>query len=233
MFERWLEWTPRSLCTIDFGITEGLAAAALLGGGEAATAAVSLPAALELGGFGAFAGGSAASTGILGTGIGLGELGTAASVGGTLLQAKGQMDQADYEKAVARSNAEALRQQGNTDAALAERAQITQNRRTDLALSRTRALAASSGTDATSPDVLNTEGQIAQQGQYNALSALYEGQAKQRSDNYQADIDLFKANRISAGAPLAAGGTLLSGISSFADRRLRRNYLLDSYGASS
>lgn len=40
-------------------------------------------------------------------------------------------------------------------------------------------------------------------------------------DNEQADIDLFNPNQIDASAPLAAGGTILSGIGSFADRRLR------------
>jgi hypothetical protein len=222
MFDRWLEWTPPSLCQIDFGVTEALAAAGLAGGESAA--AFSLPAALDLGGFGAFAPAATTSSGILGTGIGLGEVGTAASLGGTLLSANAGMDQAAYAAAVQRANAQALKDQANVDAATAERTQITRSRQTDLALSRSRALAAGSGTEATSPDVLNTEGQIAQQGTYNAQSAFYEGQQKSRSDQYQASIDLFNANRIESAAPLTAAGTLLSGISSFATNRSRLKY---------
>jgi hypothetical protein len=153
------------------------------------------------------------------SGISLGTLGTVASVGGTLLQAKAGLDNADYQAAVARSEAAALKQKANEDAAAAQRAAITQNKKTELVQSRLRALAANSGTDATSPDILTTEGRIAEQGQYNALSSLYEGQSRARSDTYQADIDLFKANRIETAAPLTAAGTILSGIGSFADRR--------------
>jgi hypothetical protein len=88
--------------------------------------------------------------------------------------------------------------------------------------SRLRALAADSGTDATSGDILATSGRIAQQGEYNAQSALYEGLARQRSDTFQSDINLFKANQIASAGPLNAAGTILSGIGSFADRRLTR-----------
>jgi hypothetical protein len=141
-----------------------------------------------------------------------------------LLSAKSSLDQADYQAAVQRANAQALKDQANTDAAAAERVQITRNRQTTLALSRAQAVAAGSGTDATSPDILNTEGQIAGQGTYNAQSAFYEGQARARSDTYQSNIDLFNANRIDAAAPLTAGGTLLSGISQFATNRSRLKY---------
>lgn len=188
----------------DFGITEGLALLSATGAAEGAA------------GVGAAAEGAAA----LGSSLpSLGTIGSVVGVGGTLLQAKAGLDQADYQAAVARSEAAALKQKTNEDAAAAERSQITQNRKTDLVQSRLRALAADSGTDATSPDILTTEGRIAQQGQYNALSSLYEGQARARSDTYQSDIDLFKANRIETAAPLTAAGTILSGIGSFADRR--------------
>jgi hypothetical protein len=150
--------------------------------------------------------------------------GTVGSLGGTLLSAKASSDQADYQAQVQRANAEALKQQANTDAAAAERVQITRGRQTELALSRAQALAAGSGTSATSPDVLNTEGQIAQQGEYNAQSAFYEGQARARSDTYQANIDLFNANRIQSAAPLTAAGTLLSGISGAASNLARLKY---------
>lgn len=207
----------------DFGITEGLAAISALTAGESATAAVTAGGGL----YGALA--PAAFAEALPS---LSTIGTAASIAGTGLSAISGIQNADYQSAVARADAAAKQQKANEETAAAQRQQITSERQTDLVLSRARALAADSGTDATSPDILTTEGRIAQQGKYNALSSLYEGQARARTDSFQADIDLFKASRIGAAAPLTATGTILSGIGSFADRKLRRGYLLDQFGAS-
>ena len=219
MPRRWLDYEPPSLCHFDFGIGETLAAVGLGAGAEAAA----LPAEVAATG-GLYAAGEAASAGILGTGIDLGTVGTVASIGGTLLSAKAQMDQADYAKKVAAIEAQNLRDKSNQDAAAGEQAQIQQNRKTDLVLSRARALSAGSGTSATSGDVLNTESQIAGQGNYNALTALYEGQAAARSDNQQADIALFRGQQAEAALPYQVGGTILSGISNFATNRARLKY---------
>lgn len=242
--DRWLEYEPPGLCHTGLealfaaiglggagaaGAGTATAFSALAGAGETALLSsagleTGLAAGLPAVGAAASAAPWAAATG---GGLSLSTLGQAAGVGGTLLQAKAGMDNADYQAAVARAEAAALKQKANEDAAAAERVQITRNRQTDLALSRARAVGAASGTQATSPDIVNTEGQIAQQGGYNALSALYEGRARARSDEYQANIDLFKAQRIDAGAFPTFAGTLLSGLGSFADRKLQRNYLLN------
>lgn len=212
----------------DFGITEGLALLASTAAEAAPEAIAATGAAEGATGVGAAAAGTAAAGGSLLPS--LGTIGTVASVGGTLLTAKAGLDNADYQAAVARSEAAALKQKANEDAAAAERSQITQNKKTELVQSRLRALAADSGTDATSPDILTTSGRIAGQGEYNALSSLYEGQSRARSDTYQADIDLFKADRTDAAAPLAATGTILGGISSFADKRARLKYFTSGGG---
>jgi hypothetical protein len=229
---RLCEYCAPGTCGFDFGIGEAALASSVLAApaveGTALATTALAPAALAAVPAVAAPAAAAASTGLFGTGIGLSELGTIASIGGTLLQVKGGLDNAAYQSAVARAEAAALKQKANEDAAAGQRVQGTRERQTALVQSRARALAAASGTDAASPDIINNEGQIARQGEYNALSALYEGQSKAAADNYQADIDLFRAKRIEAGAPLAAGGTLLSGISSIANSRLRRNYLLDS-----
>lgn len=228
-----LEYEPPGICHgFDLGVGELLGGAALLGGTEAAAAPLELGAAgigaAEAGagaaGFGSTIASTAASTGILGSGIGLGDIGAVTSVGGTLLSAKAQMDQADYAKKVAALEAQGLRDKANQDAAAGEQAQIQQNRKTELVLSRARSLAASSGTSANSGDVVNTEAQIAGQGNYNALTALYEGQAAARSDNQQADIALFRGQQAGAALPYQVGGTLLSGISNFATNRARLRY---------
>lgn len=173
--------------------------------------------------------GLAAAAGAVGsavTAVGpvLSTIGTVAGLGGTLLSAKAGVDQANYQAAVDRRNAVVLKQKANESAAAGQRAAITQQRKTQLVQSRARALAADSGTDAASPDILKTESDIAGQGEYNALSAIYEGMARARSDNDQAEIDLFRARETQRAAPLAATGTILAGLGNLADRRARRLY---------
>lgn len=156
--------------------------------------------------------------------------GTVASVGGTLVSAMGASQQADYQSALARNQAILDKQKANEEAALAERKQITDLRKTDLVLSRARAVGAASGTDAASPTQVNIEQDIAQQGQYNALSSLYEGLSAERTSNYQSQIDLFKADSVEAAKPLAVGGTLLSGFSNAALMAGRNPSLLKLFG---
>ena len=138
---------------------------------------------------------------------------TAATIGGTIMQASAAADQAEYEAAVQRNNAVLQKQRANEQAALSQRDAISQERRTQLLQSRSRALAASSGTLATSPTQVDIESEIDAQGGYNALSSLYDGLAKARASNYQAEIDLFSAKRTQASIPMVVGGTLLSGFS--------------------
>jgi hypothetical protein len=166
-----------------------------------------------------------------GAGLGLGTLGEIASIAGTGIQAIGQMNQAKAAEEAAKVEAQALKQRANEEAASAQRVAATREQQARLVQSRARALGASSGTLATDVGQEDIEGDIATQGRYNALSALYEGMAAARSSNYQADIELFKGRRARAAMPMAVGGTLLSGLSSFASKRTRRGYLLDQFGS--
>jgi len=225
---RWLDYEPPSLCHDIISATLA-AVEAELGGAAAATGlAEAGTAATVLGSWSpiAEAGAAAASSSF----PSLSTLGTVASVAGTGLQTLAQGKQAAYGEAVAKNQAAALRQKANDDTAAAQRQQITAERRAGLITSRARALAADSGTSATSPTEVTNEGRIAQQGDYNAMSSLYEGLAASRADNAQADIDLFKGQRIAAAAPLAMGSTLLSGLTQFADRRSRLKYFTSSGG---
>lgn len=235
---RWLAREPPSLCHTGIEELAGLGAASAVAaptaasvlGGAAETALLS-SAGVATGAAAGLPAAAVTGAGIFGTGIGLSDIGAAASVGGTLLQAGAQSDEAAYEKALAKNQALALQQKANEDAAAAERQQGQQLRRMGLVLSRQRALAASSGTDANSPDVVTNELRTVGQGEYNALSSLYEGLSAARSDQYQAGIDLFKARRIGQALPYAVGGTLLSGVSNFATNRLRSRYLASSPNA--
>jgi hypothetical protein len=201
-------YEPPSLCH-DFGIGETLAA---LGASGAAAGAGTAAAAATAAGTTAFALPS------------LGTLASVAGLGGTILSAKSQMDQADYQEQLGRVQNQALQQKANQDAASAERTQEQTNRQTQFTLSRDQAISAASGGSATDPSVLNVEGQVAQQGDYNALAALYAGQSKAAADQYQGSIDLFQGNRAGAAGPFNAGATLLSGFSNFATNRAALGY---------
>lgn len=155
------------------------------------------------------------------------------SIAGTAVSMIGAQKEAAYDSAVARNQALIEQQKANEDAAVGQRAAITQDRKTQLAISRARALGAASGTDAASPTQVDIEGGLAQQGGYNALSALYEGMAKSRVDTEQADLDLFKANRIKEALPLTSAGILLGGLSRTATGLYGSGSKLDSSSGTS
>jgi hypothetical protein len=224
----------------DFGITEALAAgAALFGGGEAAA----LPTAGALLAFPAEAGVAASTTALTageaaaaaGTAAGIGAylpslatIGEVATVAGTGLQVKAGLDQSAYQAAVARYEAQQLADKAGQEAAAGEQQAIQRQRQADYVSSRGRAVAAASGGGATDPTVLDIDTQLAEQGKYNALTSLYEGMSGARTANQQATIDLFRASGVERAAPVAAAGTVLAGLGSFADRRTRLKLLAAS-----
>lgn len=146
-------------------------------------------------------------------------IGAIGSIAGTGLSVISALNQSDYQSAVARNQALIDKQKANEDAAIGQRAAITEGRKERLVESTARARAAVSGTDPGSPTQVDIESQIGAQGRYNALSTLYESMAKSRSDAYQADIDLFKADRTAAAGPLTAAGVLFGGASRLADSK--------------
>jgi hypothetical protein len=214
-------YEPPSLCH-DFGIGE---LAGLAGAAGSAGAATLAP--VSLASFGAAAGSAAAASLVPAAAIALpslGTLGAIANIGGTALSAKSALDQGKYQEELGQAQNEALQQKANQDAAAAQRQQEQTNRQTQFTLSRDQAISAASGGSATDPSVLNVEGQVAQQGDYNALTALYNGQSRAQADQYQGSIDLFQGNRAGQAAPLNAATTLLSGFSNFATNRASLRY---------
>jgi hypothetical protein len=204
----------------------GLTAAELAGLGVVAPA-VAAPAAAAGGGFSA-----------------LSALGTAASVGGTAASFLGTQQQSRAAQREANSQAEALRLkaaadrvQANTEAGYAQRLDLNERRKTDLVLSRQRALAAAGGGYTTDPSIITAAQGIAAQGEYNALSQLAAGQTREAALNYQSDIDLYQAGRYRSAAGMAprtglyaGAGTLFSGLGTLTSNLQRQNYLNNTYG---
>jgi len=205
-----------SSAAADAAVSSGLAGAASFGG-----AAAGLPA----------VGGTAAAAGSgLSLGTALSAAGGAAGLAGAGLSAAGQLNQAKYQQELGTVENEEEQQKANQDTAAAERQEIQQDRQTQLVLSRATADAAAGGGSASDPGVVNLEGQIAQQGAYNAMSALYGGQSKAAQDTYQGQIDLFQGQQAATAAPIAAAGTILSGVSSFFGNRALLSYYRQNGG---
>lgn len=146
------------------------------------------------------------------------DTGTILSTTGKGLAAVGQiaggLSQADNARSVARQ----LVVNGGQAVAAGQRRAIGAARQADYVLSKARAGAAASGAGATDPSVLNIEAGIAQQGEYNALSALYEGQDAQRSALAQASAARADATSYATAGLLRGTGTILEGASSLYDR---------------
>jgi hypothetical protein len=158
-------------------------------------------------------------------------LGIVGSVGGMFMNMMGQSAQAEYQEGVARNNAIIQKQKANEEAAIGQREQIAETKKADLVASRAQALGAASGTARASPTQVDIESSIAAQGSSNALSALYDGMVRSRDANYQADIELFKADNIASASSLNMMGSLFSGISSIGGG-LAKSGMFDTAGAS-
>jgi hypothetical protein len=96
-------------------------------------------------------------------------------------------DQAKYEAA-------RLTEQGGQEQATSQRAALEERRRKRLTLSRASAVAASQG-GAVDPTTLNILSDIEGQGEYNALSALFEGDSAASVLRSQAALRTYEGDR--------------------------------------
>lgn len=85
----------------------------------------------------------------------------------------------------AQAQAVALRNQANADQAAAERNAIQSRKQASYLVSRGLALAAASGAGATDPTVVSVLGQITGEGEYHALTSVYEGRQSGQNLNAQ------------------------------------------------
>lgn len=134
-----------------------------------------------------------------------------AAAAGTLLQGSSA-------KGEARSEALQLEQQAGQDRASAQRAAIEQRRSARYMQSRVQALAAASGAGASDPTVVNLQNSIDAEGEYAALTAMYEGEDVARSKEFAASVARKQGSAAATASYLKAGSTLLSGASSWYDK---------------
>lgn len=139
-------------------------------------------------------------------------------IGSTVLSATGAISGGINANNAAKYNAAQTEMAGGQAMAASERKAYQERRQGGLVASRAQAVAAGSGAGATDPTVIDLVGGINSQADYNAMSALYEGQSAQRDANAQASMDRFDGSQAQTAGFLKGGATLLQGGSSFYDK---------------
>ena len=135
---------------------------------------------------------------------------TALSAGGTIIGA-------NAEARSLKSEATQLDTQAGQDRASSQRAAIEQRRQARLLQSRAQAVGAASG-GASDPTVVNIISRLAGEGQYRALTALYEGEEMARSKEMQARARRQEAKNTKRAGYISAAGQVLGGASSIYSR---------------
>lgn len=92
------------------------------------------------------------------------------------------------EKQIADETREQLKAKANEDAALAQRKAIRERRRGERIMSRARAIAAASGGGTDNLTVERIEGGLQDDTDFNVLSALYEGETREDSNQLAARL---------------------------------------------
>lgn len=124
-------------------------------------------------------------------------LGASAAIAaaGTLIGAEAEAQAvkagAKAEGELAEYRAKQFKQQAGQERATAQRAAIEERRKGALARSRATAIAAASGGGVQGTDVENILSNLSAEGEYNAQSALYEGEEQARGLESQAAAELY------------------------------------------
>lgn len=127
------------------------------------------------------------------------------------LQAGGTLLSASSTLSGARSDARQMRTMAGQERAGSQRAASEERRRAALLESRARAVAAKSGAGVSDPTVVNLMADLEAEGEYRALTRMYEGETAAKS------LELEASTRKKA-AKGQAISTLLSGAATFASK---------------
>lgn len=142
------------------------------------------------------------------------------------MQAAGTLLGAEANKKAAKIEAAQLRQQATGEIAMASRAAEEADRQSRLLSSRALAVAGNQGGSLDSPDVVYALGDIAAQGEYNALAALYEGKTAAQTLRYKAKVRSWEAKRSGIESLIGAGAQLGQG---YIDQRFPAS-MYEKYG---
>jgi hypothetical protein len=142
-------------------------------------------------------------------------LAKALAVGGTILSGVGTVASGIGAKKEADYTASQLEAQATAERASAQREAIQERKQKDLVISRAKAVGASSGGGVD----LNILGKIEEAGEYNALTALWEGEERARGAENQAAATRWGGKRAKLAGFIGAGSDVAAGLA-----RIRQDY---------
>lgn len=141
-------------------------------------------------------------------------IGLGAMALGTVLSAGSQLKAGDEADAAGKYNQAALNTQANNEEAASQRQAIDKRRQAALASSRAQAVAAASGGGASDTTVVNTIADIEGQGEFQALSDLYNGAERGSQLRQQGAMARYEGRQAQKASRVQAATTVLSGASS-------------------
>lgn len=133
------------------------------------------------------------------------------AIAGTVVSAVGTIAAGNAQKASADFQAKQADARAAEERAAGQRDQMEVNNKTNLVLSRQRALAAGSGFDALSPDIVNLAGDTAARGAYQAGMARYGGNVRGQDYNLRAAGLRMSGQSYQTAGYIGAAGTILQG----------------------
>ena len=143
---------------------------------------------------------------------------TALAVGSSVLSGIGQIQAGKAANSNAKFQARQMEQQAGQERASSQREAIAERRQSAIIQSNAQASAAASGGGATDPTVLNITGNIAKEGEYNALSALFQGEEKARGLGLQASATRMEGKQAKKQGMIGGVSTIIGGTASAASK---------------
>lgn len=143
---------------------------------------------------------------------------TAMMAVGTLFSASSQLQGGDADRRMANYEAAQLRSHASDSVAASQRVALEERRKARLLNSRAQAIAAASGGGASDPTVTKIMGDIEAQGEYNALTALYNGESQANYLRNEARGRQMAGKAAQAASRMNAFSTVLSGAASLYDK---------------
>lgn len=142
----------------------------------------------------------------------------ALAVAGPVVDAAGTILGARSQAKALKGQARQLDAQAGDARAVSQRDAIEQRRQARLVESRGLAVAAASGGGADDPTVVNLLANVAGEGEYRALTALYNGESDARGLESEADARRKEAKNVKRASYFKAASSLLSAGSSLQQR---------------
>lgn len=140
------------------------------------------------------------------------------SAAGTILSTVGTISAGRAEDKAAKFQAAQMQQQAGQERAAGQREAIDERRKARLAESRALAVSAASGAGASDPTVLDIMGDLESEGEYRALTALYNGEERARGLESGAAAKRFEGATAKRAGYMKGGATILGGGYSLLDK---------------